>query len=171
MKFVKRILFLLLFLMVIGLVIALFLPKDIRVERSMTINAPAASVYNQVNTLKNWENWSPWVRMDPEMKTSYTGVTSGKGATYSWTGPEVGSGSLTISDSFPFSNIKTNLTFDQGGGNGTWTFVDKGDQTEVTWAMDTHMSWPSNLMGLMMDGMLGPTFEDGLKNIDEHLSK
>jgi len=171
MKFVKGILGLLLTLLVVSLIAAVFLPKDIHVERSMTINAPAASVFNQVNTLKNWENWSPWARMDPDMKVSYNGASAGKGSSYSWTGPEVGGGTLTISESVPFSKIATSLEFDQGSGNGTWEFVDKGNQTEVTWGMDTHMSWPSNLMGLFFDGMMGPTFEDGLKNIDAHLTK
>ncbi len=171
MRFVKRILGILLLLIVISLIAAAFLPKDIHVERSRTIKAPAASVFNQVNTLKNWNNWSPWLEEDPDMKTTYAGASAGKGASYSWDGPIVGGGELTISDSVPFKSIKTALTFDQGNGNGTWTFTDKGSETEVVWAMDTRMEWPTNLFGLTMDGMLGPQFERGLQNIETHLTK
>ena len=30
-------------------------------------------VYDQVNTLKNWENWSPWHKIDKGMKLTYSG--------------------------------------------------------------------------------------------------
>jgi len=168
----KKILGILLLLIIVALVAALFLPKDIHVERTATIDAPPAAVFNQVNQLKNWEKWSPWFKMDPDMVVSYNGNSAGKGASYSWEGPETGTGTLTITDSKPFNSISTALDFgDQGTGYGSWSFVDKGNQTEVTWGMDTNIPWPFNLMGLRMDASLGPQFEEGLANLAGTVAK
>ncbi len=56
------------------------------VTRSATIDAPPARVYEQVVDFHNWHNWSPWEDLDPDLKRTYTGSESGKGAAYAWTG-------------------------------------------------------------------------------------
>src|SRR5437588_7392560 len=72
------------------------------VERSATINAPAPVVFAQVNDFHKWEAWSPWAKMDPNMKTTYSGPPSGNGAAYSWAGNnDVGEGRMTITESRP----------------------------------------------------------------------
>ena len=40
-----------------------FISGDVHVERSATINAPADVIFQQVNVLTNWVNWSPWSEM------------------------------------------------------------------------------------------------------------
>ncbi|HSI89708.1 MAG TPA: hypothetical protein VK927_01265, partial [Adhaeribacter sp.] len=87
------------------IVVSFFLPGKVHVERSLIIKAGAEPVYQQVNTLKNWEKWSPWHEMDPNMQLSYQGPEAGEGAGYSWVSQEVGNGSLTIAASQPATYI------------------------------------------------------------------
>src|ERR1051325_293703 len=99
MKILKKIGIAILSLIVLLVVISFFLPGNMNVERSVVINAPAPVVFDQVNTLKNWEQWSPWQMMDSTMKITYSGPASGKGAGYSWTSKDMGVGTMTLTES------------------------------------------------------------------------
>src|SRR5580704_10732119 len=109
MKIFKRILIVLVILIALIVIIGFLLPSKVHMERSMVMKAPAKFAFDQVNTLKNWENWSPWHKIDPKMALTYSGPASGKDAKYAWVSDnsQVGSGSLTISESMPDSLVKT----------------------------------------------------------------
>ncbi len=74
MKIALRILgaFLILFL-----ILALFTPKHHDVERSALIMSPSEIVFDQINDLNKWAAWSPWDKMDPEMKKTFGTSTIG----------------------------------------------------------------------------------------------
>lgn len=57
MKTLKRILIGILAIIVLLVIVAFFLPSKAYVERSIVINAVPRIVFDQVNTLKNWEKW------------------------------------------------------------------------------------------------------------------
>ena len=61
-------------------------PSEFRIERSTTIAAPAPAVFTQVNDFHNWQAWSPWAKLDPDVKNSYEGAPTGKGAVFAWAG-------------------------------------------------------------------------------------
>ncbi len=170
MKVLKRFLFLLLGLVCVLLVISLFLPSKVHVERTLAMNAPPEKVFDQINTLKNWEKWSPWHKLDPNMKLEYAGPPSGMGAKYSWESKQrnVGNGSLTITESVPHTSIQSAMEF-QGQGQATGTFkLEKiPEATQVTWSMemDVGKNPIGRFFGLMMDKMVGPDFERGLNNL------
>ena len=39
-----------------------------------------------INDFHQWGRWSPWDKIDPDMKKSYEGAPSGPGSVYSWAG-------------------------------------------------------------------------------------
>ncbi|MEM6265571.1 MAG: SRPBCC family protein [Bacteroidota bacterium] len=146
------------------------LPRHVKVERSLAIDAPAEVVFSQVNGLRNWENWSPWKEKDPNMELTYGTPSAGAGAEYSWSSDhnEVGKGSLTIEASEAPRMIKTKLQFEgMNPGYGGWNFEPKGNQTVVTWYMDSDMGNDplGRVFGAFMDDLVGPDFEKGLANI------
>ena len=49
-------------------VIVAMQPSDFRIERSATMRAPAAAPYAQVNDFQKWRDWSPWEKVDPQLK-------------------------------------------------------------------------------------------------------
>ena len=163
----------------VGLAIVLILffgvvsmqPADFRVERSATIAAPPATVFAQVDNLRNWEAWSPWAKLDPNMKTSYDGPTSGKGASYSWTGnSEVGEGSTTITESRPNELVRMKLEMLKpfaASNDVEFTFKPAQDQTNVTWSMSGQKNFMAKAMGLFMDcdKICGGQFEQGLAQL------
>jgi effector-binding domain-containing protein len=157
------------------IVVGFMLPGKTHVERSLVIKASAEPVFQQVNTLKNWEKWSPWHQIDPKMKLAYEGPEAGVGAKYIWTSndDQVGNGTLTIKESTPNQFIKTAMDFgEMGTGFANYKFETVADGTKVTWSMDSNcddMPWqyylPSKYMCLFMDGLVGKDFEKGLNNL------
>src|SRR4051812_12771614 len=143
-------------------------PAHYHVERSATMNAPAATVFNQVNDFHKWEAWSPWAKVDPNMKTTFAGGPAGNGAVYSWVGnSDVGEGRMTITDSKPGQSIAIKLEFLKpfAATNATlFTFKPQGNQTAVTWTMDGDNNFVAKAFSLFMnmDKMVGGDFEKGL---------
>ncbi|MSU22089.1 MAG: hypothetical protein EXS30_11925 [Pedosphaera sp.] len=169
MKLVKKPLLFFFGLAVVLVVISLFLPSSVHVERMLAIPAPPEKVFDQINTLKNWEKWSPWHQLDPNMKLQYDGAPSGIGTKYSWQSKQrnVGNGTLTITKSVPHSTIETAMHFDDGDGIGRFKLEKIRDTTQVTWSMDSDMGKNpiAKYVGLFMDKMVGPDFEKGLNNL------
>lgn len=167
MKLIKFLFIGLVGLLVLLLVVGMVLPNEYEVTRSTNIEAPPVIVYGQVNDLTKWEAWSPWKERDPGMKITYGDKSIGEGASYSWTGDVSGSGTLTIIGAEMGSRIDTRVEFDgQGEGNGFWTFEPDGNGTKATWGMKGTMPKPmGGFMVGMMDGWLGPDFEQGLAGV------
>src|SRR3989442_7105065 len=87
-------------------------PSHYRIERSANINAPASVVFAQVNDFHKWEAWSPWAKIDPAMKQTYEGASSGTGAIYTWAvNNQAGEGRMTITESHPPDWIQIELGF------------------------------------------------------------
>src|SRR5688572_12502187 len=72
-------------------------PTEYRVERTATLAAPAEIVFDQLSDFRKWAAWSPWEKLDPNMKKTFEGPARGVGATYSWQGNDkVGKGKMTL---------------------------------------------------------------------------
>jgi predicted RNA polymerase sigma factor len=59
-------------------VLASFQPDTLRVQRSVTIAAPAAKVFPFVDDFKRWAEWSPFEHIDPTMRRNYGTPVAGK---------------------------------------------------------------------------------------------
>lgn len=176
MKILKKLLYVFLGLLAVFFIITLFLPKHAHIERSTTIDAPTGVVFNEVNDLKQWKSWSPWLSMDPDMSLEYGSTTSGKGASYSWESqdPNVGTGKMTISESTPNSFIKTVMNFAPDMEDemyATLKFSEDNGKTKVVWDFDGDFKGMGKWFGIMMDKMLGPQYEAGLASLKAHAEK
>lgn len=168
MKFVKRLLVILVAIIALFFIIGLFLPSKYQVERSIVINAPAETIFEQVNDLKKAEKWNAWSASDPTMKITYGEVTVGVGATSSWTSEKSGNGTQKIIESIPPKSTKTHLDFGKmGTATGYFTFEEAEGGIKATNGFygDNGMKIISRYFGLMMDGMVGPFFEKGLAQL------
>jgi hypothetical protein len=146
-------------------------PSDFRVTRAATMSATPAEVFTQVNNFHNWEAWSPWIKIDPDAKTSYKGPTTGEGAYFSWNGnSEVGEGSMKIVESRPNDLIRIKLDFVRpfaGSNDVQFTFNPAGDHTNVTWSIAGKNNFMSKAVGLFLDceKLTGDMFEQGLASM------
>lgn len=142
-----------------------------RIERSTNIQASPKKVFALIIDFKQWEMWSPWEKIDPALKRTYSGSASGIGAVYAWQGnKKVGQGSMEIIEVSPFSKVTIKLDFIApfaAHNTVEFTLVKQGDTTKLTQAMYGSRSYLSKLMGLFfsMEKMVGGKYEEGLANL------
>jgi uncharacterized protein YndB with AHSA1/START domain len=146
-------------------------PDSFRLERSVTINASPEKVFALVNDFHNWQAWSPWEKLDPAMKRTFSGPPSGKGTVYEWAGDsKVGEGRMEIMQSLSPSPVIIKLDFlkpFEGHNTTEFTQAPEGGGTKVTWIMYGPSPYMSKLMTVFvsMDKMVGGDFETGLANL------
>jgi hypothetical protein len=145
-------------------------PDNFRVQRSTSIKAPPEKISAVLSDFHRWDAWSPWEKMDPAMKRSYSGAEKGKGAVYAWAGnSEVGQGSMEVTEAGP-ARVALNLDFVkpfEGHNKVVFTLQPKGDATEVTWDMQGPSPYITKVIQVFcdMDGMIGKQFETGLASL------
>ncbi len=164
-----------LFYTIIGLTLAFLivgylLPQQRLVERSIVISAPVAEVYQQINSPKSFNQWSPWAKLDPNMQFNYVGPESGKGSSMTWfsANEAVGSGSWMITDVIENEHLAIDLEFTgQGKSASSFDLKPEGVGTQVTWGfvMDAGMNPMHRWFGLMMDSWVGADYEKGLSDL------
>jgi Polyketide cyclase / dehydrase and lipid transport len=158
-------------LVVLLLIVVALRPADFRISRRTTIAAPATAVFPHVNDLSKWRAWSPWEKLDPDLKRTYEGPAAGQGASYAWAGnSKVGEGRMTITDSRPSDLVRLRLEFIkpfQATNTAEFTFEPDGKGTLVTWSMSGCNSFTGKLFSLVMnmDKLIGTDFEKGLASL------
>lgn len=169
-KALKFLLYTLLAVAALIAVLGLFAKKNYHVERSIEIDASRALVYDFVSHFNNFDQWSPWAALDPEMKTTVTGTDGTVGAVYAWNGNDnVGEGSQIITDLSPERiGIKTEFLRPFKSSSPTAINLKPvGNKTQVTWEFDMHAPFPLNafMMFTDVDAAIGKDYEMGLENL------
>jgi len=167
------------FFLVLVAVIAIFVifvasrPADFHVERSATIAATPALLFEQVNDHHKFAAWNPFMKVDPNVKNTYSGPDSGVGAVCSWEGNmKIGAGSATIIESKPGELVRERMDWKrpiEGTSTVDFTFKPAGDKTLVTWAMYGKNGFLGKMISVFIDcdKMVGPQFEQGLAELDK----
>ena len=57
-------------------------PDTFRVQRSISIKAQPEKIFPLINDFHNWAAWSPWEKIDPLLKRTYSCSAQGQGAVY-----------------------------------------------------------------------------------------
>ena len=160
---------------VIVLILAAMKPDSFRIERSARIAATPEAIHPFIADFHKWDAWSPFEKLDNNIKRDYLGAPSGRGAVYTWDGKKAGAGRMEILESSP---PKTLIKLDflrpfPANNTAEFTLVPSGGATVVTWAMFGPSPFVSKLMNVFMSSekFVGPMFEEGLnslKTVSEH---
>lgn len=146
-------------------------PDHFRIERTASIAAPPEKVFPLINDFQQWPAWSPWEKIDPTLKRSYSGPQAGVGAVYAWQGNnEVGTGRMEITGSQPVSKVEIKLDFQmpfEAHNTAEFTLSPENGGTRVTWTMYGPSPYTHRLMQVFfdMDDMVGSRFDQGLANL------
>lgn len=121
------------------------------------------------NDLSRWNDWSPYFRMDPDVKFTLTGPRSGLGAIYAWDGKKMGRGRMEITASEPNERITMSLEFlapmkATNVVHFTLTPSSSGG-TLFRWEMSGDRPWLMVVMAfvLRLDRMVSAQFDEGLR--------
>jgi hypothetical protein len=146
-------------------------PETFSVARSTVIDAPADHIFGLINDFHQWTSWSPFEKLDPAMTKTFSGPTSGAGASYAWTGnKKAGAGSMTISGATPSSQVNIAMAFLKPfKSESTVQFLiePSGAANQVTWTMSGKNQLFSKVMSVFMsmDKLIGKDFAEGLTNL------
>jgi uncharacterized membrane protein len=160
-------------LLVIAAIGLIFFSSRIHVERSITINQKQDVLFNYVNDLRNWNNWTPWYQLDTMAKFTYEGPQSGTGAIIRWdsNNKDVGKGSIIIFESKPDSLIRQHLNFmeQKDTAHSYFRFEPVTGGTLVKWGFDVDAGANPllRIMGSFMDDYIGMDFDKGLSRLKE----
>lgn len=172
---VKKVILTVLSLFVLAVIVISVLitmqPDELIIVRSASFNAPPERVFEQVNDFHKWEAWSPWAKLDPAMKSFYSGPDRGTGSVYEWSGnDDVGRGKMTILESRPGEMVRIDLEFIEpmaSRSKSDFTFKPADGKTDVTWSMTSEHDLISKAFCLVvdMDKLLRSDFEKGLAQL------
>jgi hypothetical protein len=148
-------------------------PSEFTVQRSATLQAPADIAFAMVNDFHRWSEWSPWEKLDPNMKRTLTGAKAGLDAMYEWSGNDkVGEGRMTILESKANELVRIRLEFIKPWAATSTTlfaFAPEGNGTKVTWTMQGKNDFMGKAVWFFkdMDAMIGKDFENGLATLKQ----
>ena len=172
MKILKYFFFLLLILIIGTSIYIAVQPNEFQFSRSKIIDAPAAVIFNKVDNYESWPEFSPWIEKEPGAKIVYGDTTSGRHATYSWEGEELGKGKMVTIDSDPYEEIEQKIVFIEpfeSESNINWKFEPTENGTKVTWSMSGEQDFMTKMFTTFMGSIernTGPDFERGLFKLD-----
>ena len=155
-------------LVAVLIIIGLALPRHARVVASIEIDARPATVFALANDFHRVSLWSPSLETDPNARVIYSGPTRGVGATLTWDGLVLGSGTQVVTDSMAYTHISTTINSGEPGEARSWfDFTDSGTVTGVDWTFEADYGY--NLVGryaaLLLTGVIRKDYEYGLSNL------
>lgn len=139
---------------------------DFSLSRSTAIQAPPDRIHALVDDFREWQKWSPWEGVDPDLDREYSGPDHGVGSTYHWSGnKKAGEGEMRITASTPTSVVADLAFLKPFKATNVMRFdlAPAGGTTDVTWTMTGSRNVIMSVMGkLFFDTSIGKDFERGL---------
>lgn len=152
------------------ILIGFALPRAHRIEVSTEIDAPQATVFALVNDFRRYTGWAPWDDTDPNARFIYSGNPRGEGATLTWDGAVLGTGTQTITESRPYDFVGIAINPGEPGAAKSWFRLAPGVGTTIVyWGFEA--DYGMNIVGRYFASMLGSVvareYEAGLAGLKD----
>lgn len=141
--------------------------SDFEIERSTTIAAPPSAIYPLLIDFAEWQKWSPWEELDPNLQRDYSDPSAGVGASYRWSGnKKAGEGRMEFTGAQEPTQVSVQLEFIKpwkATNSVLFELTPVGEGTEVRWLMSGKKSIIMRFVPL--DKVVGKDFEKGLARL------
>jgi hypothetical protein len=176
MNIVTTILFIVAGIIALQLIIALFMRREHRVRREITINAPRQKVFDYVRFLGNQEKFSKWAAADANRKKVFRGTDGTAGFVYAWSGNKnAGEGEKEIKRIIEGKRVETEIRFVKPMAAVAHVIMEtesvSDNQTRVSWSNASTLKYPLNIMVPMVEKMLAKEMDISLLNLKGILEK
>jgi len=172
MKLLKPFLFFLLAIVAATAILSFLLPVKQKIERSITIRASAATIYQQLVKLENFHKFSVWSQQDTSAVYTLSGTDGTVGAASSWTGDPMisGDGKIEITSLEPNKKVAHKIRFStpkKGSALSVFYLNEINGLTTVTWNFEMPTPRPWNIFNLFysMDKEMGKDFDYSLATL------
>jgi hypothetical protein len=154
----KKILIVLVLALISFIIFVSSRPEAFQVTRSVKIFAEDRVVFRYVNDQIKWNEWSPWVGLDRDMKQYFSGELKGAGSIYQWSGNDrVGAGTSTIIESRYREFVKLRLDCTKpfkATYISAFSFMKRRNNSEVSWTIYGERNFIAKLIGVFTDNEL-----------------
>ena len=144
--------------------------KNLNVEQSQLIEAPAAVVWQYVANFETWKDWTVWnTERDPEAEWTYGGEAGKAGHSSEWAGKELGKGRMVATEVEPEAVWNYDLYFGSSARSypGGLTLEESDGTTLVTWSWNMKMSGLGKaLFGNRVADKVAQDFAGGLDGLE-----
>lgn len=178
MKYLRLLFFFFLALIVVTAIFSWLAPVKQSLDKSISIQAPALVVYEQVARLENFNQWSAWNQHDSTVKITITGTDGTAGAASHWSGDASisGEGRIEITAAEPGKSVSQKIHFikpKEGHAQSLFTLTELNGLTTVNWHFESETPRPWNIFNFFadIDEQLGPEFEKGLAALKARVEK
>ncbi len=157
-------------LVVLLIVIGFALPRAHSIDVVQEIDAHPATVFALISDFRRFALWAPLTETDPNVQIVYSGNPRGVGATMTWQGAVVGSGTQTIVASRPFEHVGLVMNPGEPGEARTWFDLAPGTGTTIVrWSFERDHGF--NIVGRyfasMLGGIVARDYRQGLHRLKE----
>lgn len=171
----RRVFAVLLSIVVLIVVVGLFLPRQVVVERSAIIEQPAELIFEVMQDFRHFPQWSPWFQRAPDAGYRLEGPPSGVGATLVWS-DEAGSGGgrLWIVAVDPPRRIHLQMELGETEAAGYYLIEAASGGQRVTWGMRLEVGTfdlVGRYIGLMLPRLIGRDYSEGLARLADYLEQ
>ncbi|MEN1729738.1 MAG: SRPBCC family protein [Pseudomonadota bacterium] len=169
----RRLMSVLLTIVILIILVGFLLPRNVLVQRSLVIDTPPEVAFDVLNDLRYFNQFSPWYARDPDAGYQLEGPPSGVGATLSWSDERgSGAGRLWIVESTPHESVELLMALSDNEAENFFLVEPDGTGSEVTWGLRMEFGTfdlTGRYIGLMLPGLLGGDFKEGLDRLKEYL--
>lgn len=152
------------------ILIGIVMPSRVHIEREREIDARQATVFALLNDFRQMEKWSPKADEDPNARIEFAGPPRGVGASIAWSGQIVGQGRQLITESSPFDSVVTIVDLGDGKeATVSFRLEEIDSMTRVFWSWERDYGWniAGRYFGIMLNGIIGTDFEQGLASLGD----
>lgn len=166
------------FLAIVGALLALFLgyvaitkSGKFHYERSGVINAKPETIYPYLSKFTLGGEWSPYEKIDPNMKKYLGGVDGEVGSTMAFEGnSKAGSGKLELLSKIPNQEVQIRLIMTKpfkADNLVIYRLTPEDEGTRFTWSMSGDGGFMTKIMVTLIDceKMISDQFSEGIQNL------
>lgn len=166
----------LLSIVVAVVVIGLFLPRQIVIERERVIDHPPEIIFEVLQDLRHFQYWSPW--FDPTRRTDFRieGPASGIGSTLVWADPGSGRGGrLWVVALHRLERIDLEMELGDVESELYFRLARAPDPGyRVRWGMRLEVGvfdLVGRYTGLLLQRLVGRDYSEGLERLERYLDQ
>ena len=140
------------------------------VARSVSVNKTSTELFETIANFSTWPRWSPWLCMEPDCSFSVTGEPGQNGHRQEWSGKIIGAGTMEVTGATPDEYLAYDLQFLKpwkSQARVVFRLFPRGDETEVTWTMESTLPFFLFFMLKSMTAWLSNDFDRGLSMLKE----
>ena len=172
MRALRKIVLIVVGILVILVLVGFLLPSELSIQKSIRIATSEEVLFRKVSNMRNYNDWSPWFKQDPEAEYVFEGPEEGgPGSEIRWKGEVTKEGKMMITRTVPYDSVFMEIYFGkdlkESASSNFYLSEVTPDSVEISWAfhMDMGAGPIGRYIGFFMKKEMATQYEIGLKEL------